>query len=197
MMLRIDSANRGGLVGNFEGVVVFIPFSRIPRENSNILTPEVCASLLQQAGCLRPQLWMQHCCQLWRRACQPFVRQARTSRDRAVVGAKTMSASWSLLVCSSCAKPAKLTAGCDQDLEELWVGKTVPCVIEQVEPHNNKIIGNIKAAMSNKHTRKMQVCTARVFSPAQLTLLQLSRSPVLACKLTGRHRAFCRKVLLR
>ena len=42
VMLHIDAANRGGLTANFEGVAVFIPFSRIPRESSaGILTQDV------------------------------------------------------------------------------------------------------------------------------------------------------------
>ena len=41
MELEIDSANRGGLVAFFEGTVVFIPFSRIPKAAGTIVTPEV------------------------------------------------------------------------------------------------------------------------------------------------------------
>ena len=41
MQLEIESANRGGLVAFFEGTVVFIPFSRIPKEAGSIITPEV------------------------------------------------------------------------------------------------------------------------------------------------------------
>lgn len=39
----------------------------------------------------------------------------------------------------------------------MWVGKTVPCVIEQVEPQNNKIIGNIKSAKVVKSARQLVV----------------------------------------
>ena len=46
MQLEIDSANRGGLVAFFEGTVVFIPFSRIPKEAGAIVTPEVCPRVL-------------------------------------------------------------------------------------------------------------------------------------------------------
>ena len=46
MQLEIDSANRGGLVAFFEGTVVFIPFSRIPKEAGAIVTPEVCPAVL-------------------------------------------------------------------------------------------------------------------------------------------------------
>ena len=41
VQLEIESANRGGLVAFFEGTVVFIPFSRIPKEAGTIVTPEV------------------------------------------------------------------------------------------------------------------------------------------------------------
>ena len=63
-----------------------------------------------------------------------------------------------------------------QDLEAEWVGKTVPCIIEQVEPQNNKIIGNIRHARVIKSARSMQARRTCWHAAAQLwgTLCQSS-----------------------
>ena len=71
-----------------------------------------------------------------------------------------------------------------QDLQAQWVGRTVPCVIESVEPHNNKIIGNLRAAVAARDSRALQ---------ASLPSNCIDFQPVHAC----RHTATVRHTALR